>query len=237
VSAPTVSCLIPARNAERYLAEAIASALAQTHPVHEIVVVDDGSTDATATVASAYGPPVRVIRQPPLSIAAGRNAGLRAARGEFIAFLDADDVWYPEKLERQLARFRERPGTDLSTTRFQNFWDPELRDEAERYAGHPLAEPMSGYLPSVLVARRALFERVGGLDERIRQGADSCWFAHALERGAVLDELAEVLVRRRLHRTNDSRRPGPERFAQFLRFAKARLDARRRQETSARHAD
>jgi glycosyltransferase involved in cell wall biosynthesis len=236
VGTPTVSCAIPARNAERYLAEAIDSVLGQTHPVHEIVVVDDGSTDATAAVAAGYGPPVALIRQAPTSIAAARNAGLRAARGEFIAFLDADDLWYPAKLERQLGRFRARPETDMSLTRFQNFWAPELRDEAERYVGHPLAGPMSGYLPSALLARRSLFERVGGFDERILEGADSCWFVHALERGAVLDELDEVLVRRRLHAANDSRRTGPARFAQFLRFAKARLDVRRR-EAGASHAE
>ncbi len=237
MSARTVSCVIPARNAERYLAEAIDSVLGQTHPVREVIIVDDGSTDSTRAVAARYGPPVVLIRQPPMSIAAARNAGVGRAGGEFIAFLDADDLWLPAKLERQLARFRERPGTDISVTRFQNFWDPELRDEAERYAGHPLAEPMSGYMPSVLLTRRELFERIGSFDERIPLGADTRWFVHALERGAVLDELDEVLVRRRLHATNDSRLTGPERFAQFLRFVKARLDARRRAETGAPHAD
>jgi hypothetical protein len=96
---------------------------------------------------------------------------------------------------------------------------------------------MSGFLPSVLLAHRALFARVGYFDERVLQGADCCWFVHALERGAILAELDEVLVQRRLHAANDSRRTGPERFAQVLRFAKARLDVRRRQEAAASDAN
>ena len=99
-----VSTIIPAYNAERYLAEAVDSALAQTHPNCEVIVVDDGSTDATAEILAGYGDRIRVVRQKNAGTAAACDAGAAAARGGWIAFLDADDVWLPEKIELQLAR-------------------------------------------------------------------------------------------------------------------------------------
>jgi glycosyltransferase involved in cell wall biosynthesis len=228
VDTATVSCVIPVYNGVRYLAEALDSVLAQTHRALEIIVVDDGSTDGSAELAAGYGDPVRVIRQPHRGLAATRNAGVRSATGDFVAHLDADDVWAPEKLGRQLARFRERPRTDLGLTRFQNFWAPELIDEAQRYEGHPLAKPMGGYFVSTLLTRRSLFQAVGEFDIHDGLAGDTNWFVRAVERGAVVDVLPDVLVRRRFHVGNVSRAPGPERFEPFVRFIKARLDSRRR---------
>lgn len=106
---PTVSVVIPAYKAEQTIRRAIDSVLAQTVPAHEIIVVDDGSPDQQAAVVESYGPPVRLIRQPNGKTAKARNAGLDAATGEFIAFLDADDYWEPQKLARQLAIFDIHP--------------------------------------------------------------------------------------------------------------------------------
>jgi glycosyltransferase involved in cell wall biosynthesis len=99
---PTVSVVIPAYNAEAYLREALDSVFAQTRPPDEVVVVDDGSTDRTSEVAASYGDRVRLLRQPNRGEAAARNAGVLAARGALIAFLDADDTWLPRYLESQL---------------------------------------------------------------------------------------------------------------------------------------
>ena len=98
-----ISVVIPAYKAERCLARAIESVLAQTLPAAEVIVVDDGSRDATAAVAGRFGDPVRVIRQENAGPAAARNHGVREACSAWIAFLDADDAWLPEKLERQSA--------------------------------------------------------------------------------------------------------------------------------------
>jgi glycosyltransferase involved in cell wall biosynthesis len=103
MSAQTVSVVIPCYNAASFLREALESALAQTHPPDEVIVVDDGSTDNSADIAGAFGLPVRVIRQANQGESVARNRGIEEARSEWVAFLDADDVWRPTKLERQLA--------------------------------------------------------------------------------------------------------------------------------------
>ena len=100
---PTVSVVVPCYNGARFLRETLASALAQPHAVLEIIVVDDGSTDDSAAIAESFGPPVRVIRQANQGESVARNRGIDEAKGDWIAFLDADDVWVPEKTERQLA--------------------------------------------------------------------------------------------------------------------------------------
>jgi glycosyltransferase involved in cell wall biosynthesis len=99
----TVSVIIPAFNADAYVHDAVNSALAQTHPDIEVIAVDDGSTDTTGTLLDAYGPRIRVVRQSNSGVAAARNAGLRIASGSWVAFLDADDVWAPDKIAIQLA--------------------------------------------------------------------------------------------------------------------------------------
>ncbi len=99
---PTISAVIPAYNAEGFVARAIDSVLSQTHPVHEVLVVDDGSRDGTARIVESFGPSVRPIRQENSGPGAARNHGAREARGEWIALLDADDAWLPRKIERQL---------------------------------------------------------------------------------------------------------------------------------------
>jgi len=108
-SPPQVSVVIPTYNRARYVGDAIESALSQTAPSVEVIVVDDGSTDETRAVAARYAPEARYFWQPNAERGAARNQGLRLARGAFVAFLDSDDVWAPDKLERDLALFRRRP--------------------------------------------------------------------------------------------------------------------------------
>src|SRR2546426_10667200 len=93
-----ISCIVPVFNGERYLHETLNSILAQTYRPLEIIVADDGSTDGTRTIVASYGQQVRYLWQLNAGPAAARNLGLTAAKGEFIAFLDADDLWHPEKL-------------------------------------------------------------------------------------------------------------------------------------------
>jgi glycosyltransferase involved in cell wall biosynthesis len=99
MNAPRFSVVIPAYNAEAFLARAIDSVLAQTWPAEEIIVVDDGSSDASAEVAARYGGPVRVLRQANAGVSAARNTGAGAATGDWLAFLDADDWYYPDRLQ------------------------------------------------------------------------------------------------------------------------------------------
>jgi glycosyltransferase involved in cell wall biosynthesis len=106
---PTVSVIVPAFNAKPWIAEALTSVLSQTVPPGEVIVVDDGSTDGTPEAVRQFGSSVRYERRANSGAGAARNLGLRLAKGEYVAFLDADDLWLPEKLEKQLNLFSANP--------------------------------------------------------------------------------------------------------------------------------
>jgi glycosyltransferase involved in cell wall biosynthesis len=203
-----ISCIVPVFNGERYLGEALDSILAQTYRPIEVIIVDDGSTDGTAAVAAGYGDKVRYFWQKNAGEAAARNRGLIAAQGDFFAFLDADDLWHPEKLTRQIARFRQRSEIDLCFTYFRNFWVPELAKEEQFYRRSLLSQQQSGWSTSTLLACRSAFERFGNFveDGSLTRGTESMiWFLRCEQRGAVIAVLQETLMER-LHATNLSRK-------------------------------
>ena len=113
-----ISVVIPAYNAGRYIGRAIDSVLAQTRPAEEIIVVDDGSTDHTAEIAGAYGDRIRFIRQENAGASVARNTGIAAATGNWIAFLDADDEWLPEKLRLQTEHLERNPDLTWTTANY-----------------------------------------------------------------------------------------------------------------------
>lgn len=224
---PLVSCIVPVFNGERYLAEAIDSILAQTYRPLQLIVADDGSTDRSARVAAAYGEQVEYRFQPNAGLPAARNLGLSAARGELIAFLDADDLWHPDKLARQVARFEARPELGLCVTHAQNFWAPELSEEAAYYRDRRYAQPVPGYTCATLLARRALFDTVGSFNTELPLGDDNDWFLRAFDHGVVRELLPEVLAYRRLHDANMSRQLQAQIPETLLRVVKITLDRRR----------
>src|ERR1035441_10508770 len=117
----SISVVIPAYNAFAFIAETLDSVLQQTFPPDEILVIDDGSTDDTAAVAESFGPPVRVFRRPNSRQGASRNFGVQQAVSEWIAFIDADDLWEPTKLERQMQDLFRHAGADVSYTAHVRF--------------------------------------------------------------------------------------------------------------------
>ena len=225
---PLISCIMPVFNGERYLGEALDSFLGQTYRPLEVIVVDDGSTDGTAGVVARYGERIAYLFQPNAGPAAARNLGLGAARGEFVAFLDADDLWHPEKLARQMARFRARPELDMSVTGVQNFWAPEVIEDDQRYRDPRNRPPWPGYVCPTLLARREAFEVVGPFNSSLRLSSDDEWFIRAAEHGQVRELLPQVLVRRRYHRSNLTLRLANDDFTTRLQFVKESLDRRRR---------
>lgn len=223
-----VSCVIPVFNGERYLGEAIRSVLDQQHGPVEIIVVDDGSTDGTASLAASFGPAIRYVRQGNAGPVVARNRGIAEARGGFVAFLDADDRWHPEKVSRQLDRFRERPGLAYSVTLVQNFWEDDLGDERDRMASHPRGKPVPGYVTTTLMVTREWLRATGGFDPSLAHGDSADWFARVAALGGVGELLHEVLAFRRIHRGSFSRRLADQSRDEFLHLLKRQLDDRRR---------
>jgi len=204
-----VSCIIPCYNAERFLSEALESALAQTCPPTEVIVIDDGSTDRSPEVAATYAGRITYVRQDNAGPAAARNRGMELARGEFIAFLDADDLWHREKLERQAARFAERPELEICITHLTAFWEAEVRHEEETLRGRLGADrALPGYVLQTMLARRSAFEKIGVLNPALRFGEDTDWFIRARDAGIALELMPDALLFRRFHSSNLTRSRG-----------------------------
>lgn len=205
-TAPTVSVVIPAYNAAWCVRTAIDSVLAQDWRDFELIVVDDGSTDDTAAVLASYGERLRVVAQPNGGLSSARNAGIHAATGELVAFLDADDAWLPAKLARQVELMRSRPALGFSSCaarvvdpdgRLLNVWS------CAGWEGPFLVHLFGANADvagsgSAVIARRTLFDQVGGFDESLRSLEDiDMWMrlAAVADYACIEDALAVVLKR------------------------------------------
>jgi glycosyltransferase involved in cell wall biosynthesis len=230
---PLVSCVVPVYNGEAFLREALDSIYAQTHRPLDVIVVDDGSTDGTRALVARYPRPVRYLWQANAGPATARARGLRAARGDFIAFLDSDDLWHPDKLARQLALLEQRPELGACVTLIQNFWEDALQGEREALRGHPRERPLVGYTSVTLLARRGLFESVGGFDTRFRHGDDTDWFLRVDEAGVAIGVVPELLVYRRVHPNSRSRQWQERSRDEYLDLLKSHLDRLRARGSSS----
>ena len=208
--APRVSVVMPAYNHARFLVDAIESALGQTLTPLEVIVVDDGSRDDTPAVLARYGARIRVMAQNNRGVSVARNIGVESAKGELIAFLDADDRWLPAKLEQQVPALMADSSIGLAHCGVREV-DASLVPMRDRTDG------MSGWVaedlllmrpvmlaPSTFLVRREAFAEAGGFDERMRHGED--WdfcFRLALHRRIAF--VPEVLAEYRRHGSNTSR--------------------------------
>jgi glycosyltransferase involved in cell wall biosynthesis len=215
-------------NGERYLRPTLDSILAQTYSPIEVIVVDDGSSDGTRRVAEDCGSRVRYVFQQNGGIGSARNTGIREASGAFVAFLDADDLWLEDKIARQMARFGARLDLDLSVTAFLNFWMPEAAADEERFRGHTISRPLTGYVVPTLLAKRSAFDRFGLFDPALRYSPGAPWMVSAVAHGAVLEALPDVLMRRRLHGANLSKTASAPSMEGLLHVIKGKLEADRR---------
>jgi glycosyltransferase involved in cell wall biosynthesis len=220
-----VSVVIPAHNSRLYIASALDSILIQKHRPVEILVVDDGSTDSTAQIVRGYAPEVRLIEQEQRGHPAARNVGIRAASGEFLAFLDHDDLWSLDKLELQIASFERNPDLDFVFGHIQNFFTPEMSPEERKLLAVPL-RPLPGLLQGALLARRRSFDHVGPFSEEHSTGDFIDWYGRATVAGMSVEMLPETVVYRRIHASNYQRTHKHER-REYLRAVKELLDRRR----------
>jgi len=210
MSDPQVSIVIPTHNSSRYLVNALDSVLAQTVSDFEVLVVDDGSSDDTECVMRHYGPPVRYIKQQNSGVAVARNNGISESRGRYVAFLDADDVWLPFKLERQLEKIDLNSASGACYSAF-SIVTSELEpvDVNQRQHSGPLLESLltKGNVvgtPSTVICERELLFEVGGFDPELSYGADwDLWLRLAVRTGFCYVD--EPLVMYRQHDANMSR--------------------------------
>jgi len=169
---PAASVIIPTFNRAAFLREAVDSVLSQTEKKFELIIVDDGSTDATRELAESYGERVRYFFQPNAGASAARNGGIKNARGKFITFLDSDDLWLPKKLARQIAWMNAHPEIMLCYT--DEIWIRRgVRVNQKKIHAktggwiYPLCLPRCIISPSSVLVRRELFEAVGVFDEQL----------------------------------------------------------------------
>jgi glycosyltransferase involved in cell wall biosynthesis len=183
---PQVSVVIPTYNAANVLTQAIDSALAQTYRPFEIIVIDDGSSDNTPDLLRAYGDRIRSLRQDNSGVYAARNRGIRAARGRYIAFLDADDVWLPGKLQRQVEILDKQPEfpvihtdtalIDAEGCLLKAATNPRRQSVNGRVFEEFFRSNMAVILLSTVILRRECFDRTGLFDERHRSVVDQIFF-------------------------------------------------------------
>ncbi|VAW86803.1 Putative N-acetylgalactosaminyl-diphosphoundecaprenol glucuronosyltransferase [hydrothermal vent metagenome] len=169
---PSISVIIPTYNRIETLPRAIESVLAQTHPVNELIIVDDGSTDGTAAWVAEHYPQIKLIEQQNSGVSAARNRGIEAASGEWIALLDSDDEWLPKKLEKQLACLKSEPA--LKIIHSDEIWIRngvrvnQMRKHSKK-GGWIFQDclPLCAISPSAVMIHRSIFDDVGLFDESL----------------------------------------------------------------------
>jgi glycosyltransferase involved in cell wall biosynthesis len=197
---PQVTVIVPVRDGERYLVDALESVLRQTTPPAEVLVIDDGSRDASPDIATRFGPPVRVVRQGTDGLAAALNRGIAEASGGVIAFCDADDISTPDRLERQLDALARDPECAIVGGLVQQFVSP---DAVEATRGLRIdMRPTSVALNGLLMVRAEVFELVGGFDTSMETVVGIDWMSRARSFGLRMTMIDEVVLLRRVHGGN-----------------------------------
>lgn len=230
---PKVSVVVPAYNSENYIAEAIQSILDQNYPNTEILVINDGSTDNTMQVLQAFDGQVKVIEQVNSGSAVARSNGMQHSTGDYIAFLDSDDIWLPNKLESQVNFLESHAEFGMV---FSNWscWTPDDQGVFHRrnfsQDKKEDARPMSGWLfgqliddcivwTSTVLMRREVFENIGQFDSTLRRGQDYDYWLRASTKYKIhkLDDIHAVY---RIHDASVTRTPKPVNY-EYIVISKA----------------
>lgn len=195
---------MPVFNGEKYIAAALESIRAQTRPVEEVIVIDDGSTDGTVAIVESFQE-VTLLRQANGGPAAARNLGLAQARGDYVAFLDADDMWPPGRQEIVAGILDSDPSVGLVMGTQRLFVEPgaalpEWVPEGDAEAIDPQKLPRGG--PGGCIVRRSALEVVGPFDESMLHSEDTDWFLRSRDLGVVWALIPDVVLVRRIHGTN-----------------------------------
>jgi glycosyltransferase involved in cell wall biosynthesis len=226
-----VSVVIPVFNGEKYLAEAIASVFGQSHQPMEVIVVDDGSTDNSAAVARGFSG-ITYCFQENAGLSSALNRGIGMANGDYLAFLDADDLWTAGKLDQQMNCLRHDPSLDMVFSHVRQFYSPELKDGNAQSIPAAL-RVIPGFCAGTMLIRRPAFSRAGLFNPKLKLGHFLAWYMHAQDNGLRGRMLAEVMLKRRWHAANMGIVMREAR-SEYARILKASLDSRRRHSADGR---
>lgn len=217
-----ISVIIPVYNCDRYLSEAIKSVLNQTYKSLEIIIVDDGSTDKSAEIAKSFGDVIRYEFQSNSGLGATRNKGVELAKGDYLTFLDADDLWTENKLQLQIEAFNHNATLDMVFGNVQQFISPELLEELKAKIDLSL-EFFKGYLAGTMMIKKESFNRVGYFSNNWELGEFIDWYLKAQEKKLQTLILPEILLKRRIHDTNMGIKK-KDKLQDYIKIIKASLD-------------
>ena len=216
-----LSVIIPAYQAEKYLAEAVASVHAQGWQGEvEIAIIDDGSADNTPAIAKELGN--IVLSQSRGGAARARNAGLRATTGEWVLLLDADDVLTDGALSRLLEEFEKQPELMAAFGKAVDFISPELTDEQRREL-QPRPDSYGGVLPGCSLIRRRVFEEIGLFDESLNSGETVAWQMKLRDAKLPTISIDFVTLKRRIHMTNTGRVSAKQEMLNYAAILRRRM--------------
>lgn len=224
------SVILSVYNGEAYIIEAIESVLAQSVPL-ELIIINDGSSDNTAKLIEQYRiskknqQKIYCLTQKNQGPAAAQNHGIRLAQGNYLAFIDADDIWEPNKLSLQTEILNEEPDIDMVFGYMQQFHSPELSYEQRQRLICP-AKKQAALLAVGLCIRRTAFEKVGPFNPKWRKGHFIDWLARAQEMGLRYQVPEQLVFRRRLHMNNISNLNAKNNL-DYVRLLKEKLDRQR----------
>jgi len=195
---PSISVVIPLHNGAPYVGQAVESVRGQSYRPHELIVVDDGSTDGGAE--GLTGDSLTVVRQARQGPAAARNRGAALASGRLLAFLDADDLWHSDKLRAYVDHLARYPAP-MAIGHFEYRLEPGC-PPPRGLRPASLTAPQVGPIPSALVVDRAIFFELGGFDERFPTAEDVEWLGRVRSRGLAMTVVPGVYLYKRVHRSN-----------------------------------
>lgn len=202
VSNPLISIIIPVFNREKFIVESLESLLCDHFEPKEIIVVDDGSTDQTATILSEYSQ-IKYLYQEHKGVAVARNTGIKASTGDFIAFHDSDNIWVPGRLKSSVEFFINHPEIDYIIGQMESFLDKGVSLPSQ-IKKEWMDKPQITLSTAVLVARRGCFDIAGLFNPQYCSSEDLEWFQRAADAGLTLGKIPAVFVKSRIHQSNIS---------------------------------
>ncbi|GAB3508587.1 glycosyltransferase family 2 protein [Emticicia fontis] len=217
-----ISIIITAYNVEKYVAEAIESALKQTYKNIEIIVINDGSTDNTLQILETFKDKILLVNQENIGIAKTLNKGLKLASGELVAFLDGDDVWTENKLEKQIKEFEHNPDLETTFGKMEQFLSPELLSDKDRYQFYK--GEVAAQVKITSLFRKKVFEKYGYFPE-VQTLDFIIWFDSAKLQGIVFNQTEDLVAYRRVRSNSHSQ--GQNYYPNLLKFLKDRINNKR----------